>query len=61
MIQVNNNEDNIQKAMIDYLILGGFIKESEIEKIEEPLRNMLKNIGTVIKYPIDHQVFPFPC
>jgi hypothetical protein len=61
MIQVNNNEGNIQRVMIDYLILGGFIEESEIEKIEEPLRNMLKNIETVINYPIDHEVFPFPC
>jgi hypothetical protein len=61
MIQVNNNEANMHKAMIEYLILGGFIEESEIEKIEELLRNMLKNIETVKKYPIAHEVFPFPC
>jgi hypothetical protein len=56
---MNNNEANIQKVMTEYLVLGGFIDESEIEKIEESLRNMLKNIETVIQYPIDHEVFPF--
>jgi hypothetical protein len=59
MIQLNNNEANIQKVMTEYLVLVGFIDESEIEKIEEPLRNMLKNIEIVIQYPIDREVFPF--
>jgi hypothetical protein len=59
MIYLNNNEANLQKVLTEYLVLAGFIDESEIEKIEEPLRNMLKNIETVMQYPIDHDVFPF--
>jgi hypothetical protein len=59
MIYLNNNEANLQKVLTEYLVLAGFIDETEIEKIEEPLRNMLKNIETVMQYPIDHDVFPF--
>ncbi|SEB72628.1 hypothetical protein [Paenibacillus sp. GP183] len=59
MIHLNHNEVNLQKVMTEYLVQAGFINESEIEKIEEPLRNMLKNIETVMQYPIDHDVFPF--
>jgi hypothetical protein len=59
MIHLNNNETNLQKVITEYLVLAGFIDESEIEKIEEPLRNMLKNIETVMQYPIVHDVSPF--
>jgi hypothetical protein len=60
MIPMNNNKADIQKVMIEYLMLNGFMDESEIEKIEEPLRNMLENIEAVMDYPIAHETFPFP-
>ncbi|GAB7058097.1 hypothetical protein [Paenibacillus sp. Pae15] len=54
---MNGNGAMIQN-MSGYLVLNGFVRESEIDKIAVPLEKMIRNIETVLKYPIGHEAFP---